>query len=279
MQTPRLIQTYLPDGTLEGVRVIELSESTVKAFVVPRLKLNDIKDRPELQQPALYLLIGSDDNQVYIGECENFDHRLKDHIQNKPFWDIAVAIVSATNTLEKSDVKYLESLAVERAQQTAAMEVLNKTVPARNTIHEFKLHSLHIILDDVALIAESLGYSVFISKPENPEDVWICKSKKTEAKAIFKGDQFVILKGSIIDKSYAPNLESNHPETIQNRQNLLTKYGRDLGNDTVELTDNIAFKSPNAASKFATGNSINAWLAWKTPSGKTMDETIRRAEK
>mgnify|MGYP006972354577 CR=1 FL=1 len=34
---PRLIQTYLPDGTLEGIRVIELSDSSIKAFVIPRL--------------------------------------------------------------------------------------------------------------------------------------------------------------------------------------------------------------------------------------------------
>jgi hypothetical protein len=69
---PRNIQTFLPDGTLEGVRIIELSESNVKAFVVPRIKLSTIKDRSELAQPALYLLIGSGDNQLYIGESENF---------------------------------------------------------------------------------------------------------------------------------------------------------------------------------------------------------------
>jgi len=49
MNKPRLIQTYLPDGTLEGVRIIEVSESSVKAFVVPRIKLNNIKDRAEIK--------------------------------------------------------------------------------------------------------------------------------------------------------------------------------------------------------------------------------------
>ena len=41
---------------------------------------------------------------------------MRDHEQKKQFWDMAVAIVSPTNDLGKTDVRYLESLAVERAQ-------------------------------------------------------------------------------------------------------------------------------------------------------------------
>ena len=118
MNSPKLLQSYLLDGTIEGVRIIELSESAIKAFVVPRLKLNDIKNREEVSWPSLYLLINSGDNQLYIGESENFYNRVKNHDQSKDFWDLAVAIVSNNNSLEKSDVKYLESLAVEKAQAT-----------------------------------------------------------------------------------------------------------------------------------------------------------------
>lgn len=159
---PKLIQTFLPDGSLEGIKVVELSESSIKAFISPRIKLNDLKKRPEINQPSLYLLINSADNQLYIGESENFFHRIKNHDQSKDFWDLAIAIVSNTNSLEKSDVKYLESLAVEKAQATAAMEVLNKTVPTRNNVHEFKVHTLEKILEDTAMIAESLGFSLVI---------------------------------------------------------------------------------------------------------------------
>lgn len=83
---PRLIQTYLPDGTLEGAKIIELSGSSIKAFAVPRIKINQLKDRPELKQPAIYFLINSGDNQLYIGESENFFHRIKTHDQAKDFW-------------------------------------------------------------------------------------------------------------------------------------------------------------------------------------------------
>ncbi len=275
MSDPRLIQTFLPDGTLEGVRIIEISGSPIKAFVIPRIKINDVKDRAEIKQPSLYLLINSGDNQVYLGESENFFHRIKNHDQSKNFWDIAVAIVSSTNSLEKGDVKYLESLATEQAKTSAAMEVLNKTVPARNNIHEFKLHILQNILDDVSLIAGSLGYSVFATKQNEVTDTWFCTSKHTEARAQFRGDKFIVLAGSVIDKQHTPSLESGFPQSIVERGAVFAKYGKDLG-EVVELTENVPFRSPNHAGGFVTGRKVNAWTTWKNANGKTMDEIMRK---
>ena len=270
---PRLIQTYLPDGTLEGIRVIELSDSSIKAFVIPRLELKNAKVREELLRPSIYFLVSSSDSLGYIGESENFFHRVKNHDQNKQFWDVAIAIVSTTNSLEKSDVKYLESLAVERAQ-SGSMTIENKTVPIRNNVHEFKLHILQKILDDTQLILTSLGYDI-LSSPDIKEDVWYCKSKKTEARAQFRGDKFVILQGSIIDKSHSPSWATKWSKSLAEREEIFEKYGRDLG-DTVELTENVAFKSPNHAGGFATGHNINAWVTWKDESGQTMDEVMRK---
>ena len=273
---PRNLQVFLPDSTLEGVRVIELSESNIKAFVIPRIKLSKIKGRPEINQPALYLLIGSSENQLYIGESENFFERIKNHDQSKDFWDIAIAIVSNTNILEKSDVKYLESLAVERAKLSGAMVVLNKTIPSRNNVHEFKVHSLVNFLDDTALVAELVGFSVFATKDVQEEDTWHCKAKLSSARAHFRGDQFIVLAGAVIDKTFAPSWARDWPQALVEREELLKKYGTDLG-DSVELIENVPFKSPNHAGGFVTGRSINAWTTWKSLQGKTMDEIIRKS--
>ncbi len=64
MDTPRFISSYMLDGSIEGVRIIELSESEIKAFVMPRIKLNDIKTREEINWPALYLFINSGDKSL-----------------------------------------------------------------------------------------------------------------------------------------------------------------------------------------------------------------------
>lgn len=274
---PRLIQTYLPDGTLEGVRIIE-AESSIKAFVVPRIKLNDVKNEVETKQPSLYLLINSGDNQVYIGESENFFDRIKNHDQKKDFWDTAVAIVSTTNSLEKSDIKYLESLAVERAKATAAMTVLNKTIPARNNIHPFKVHIMDGILEDIALIIESIGFSLLSTKKDEETAVWYCKTRKTDARAEFRGDKMVLLAGSRIDGTERPSYPARYPGASAERKKTLATKGipADDDKDVYILTENIAFKSPNQAGKFCVGGHMNAWTTWKNADGKTMDEVMRK---
>lgn len=276
MRKPRNIQTFLPDGTLEGLRVIEVSESSVKAVVVPRVKINDTKKRSEINQPALYLLINSGDNQIYIGESENFLHRIKTHDQSKKFWDIAVAVVSSTNNLEKSDIKYLESLAVEKAKATAAMEVLNKTIPSRNNIHEFKVHSLEAILEDTALIMELLGFSVFATKKDQASDVWYCVSKKTNARAEFRGGKFIVLSGSVIDKSTSERWERVHKSSMIERVVRLSESATE-NEETYTLTSNIPFSSPSRAGGFVTGRNVNGWTLWKDNQGRTMDEVIRQS--
>lgn len=275
MNKPRLIQTYLPDGSLEGIKVIELSESSVKAFVVPRIKLSDVKKRPEINQPSLYLLINSAENQLYIGESENFYHRVKNHDQSKDFWDLAISIVSNTNSLEKSDVKYLESLAIEKAQSTAAMEVLNKTIPVRNNVHEFKIHTLKKILDDTSLIAESLGFSIFKSKESDRANIWYLDSKKTSAKAEFRGDKMILLAGSKIDPSYSERWSVHFPNQLLLREKIL-KDSTQIIDGAHVLIRNIPFNSPSQASGFATGRNSNGWKEWRNSGRKTMDEIMRK---
>lgn len=278
MNNPRLIQTYLPDGTLEGVRVIELTQSTVKALVAPRIAVAKLAARNESSQPAIYILYSNSDGTCYFGESEKGLERVTRHARTKDFWDMCVLFVSKDNSLEKGDIKYLESLLIEKAKSTASVKILNVTAPPKNTIHEFKLHVLDSIIEDVAFIMKSLGYSVLEAKKTESEpnqEIWYCTSKKTIASAMYKGDKFVVLGSSTIDKSYAKSWAESSPGRVAERQKLLAEHGVDNG-DVVELTQNVSFASPNQAAQFVTGRSINAWTAWKNQFGTTMDEVMRK---
>ena len=197
MSNPRLIQTFLVDGTIEGIRVIDC-ETTINAIFVPRIKLGELKHLEEAARPALYFLINADGDQAYVGEAENFYKRVKNHDQNKDWWDVAIAVVSATNDLSKGDVKYLESLAVERAQN-GSIKVQNLVSPVRNTISRFSVHKLANILDDTELILKSLNFDI-LSTPnnQNEDDVWHLAHKGVSARAEYRGSQFVLLAGSTI---------------------------------------------------------------------------------
>lgn len=276
MNKPRLVQTYLLDGTLEGIRVIDC-ESSVEAYIIPRLKMSEAKDIKELNQPALYILLNAEDNRAYIGESERFFTRAGQHVKSKDWWTLAVAIVSKTNDLEKGDIKYLESLAAERARGSSTI-LENGTIPPRNNVHKFKLHRLESILDDTQFILTMIGYDVLSQKTDFVETaVWHCANKQSKASAIFKGDQFVVLAGSQIDTSYSPVWKKTHTSSLE-RRNEIIKEKADVIDGIAILRDNVTFSSPNQAGGFVIGRNANAWTTWKNSQGQTMDEVMRKGE-
>ena len=276
MTRPRLIQTFLTDGTLEGIRIID-PEGDIEAYVIPRLKLAEAKSEPKLTQPALYILLNAEDNRAYIGESENFLARATQHVGGKDWWSLAVAIVSKNNDLEKGDVKYLESLAAERARG-GSVTIENSTIPPRNNIRRFKVHQLDKIVDDTQLVLTSLGYDVFSSSEQNQQEtVWYCRSKKSDARALFKGDQFIVLAGSRIDTGYTDRWAEVYPSAFEFRETILTTKA-DEADGVATLAENIAFRSPNTAGGFVVGHNVNAWMVWKNAAGQTMDEVMRRGE-
>ncbi len=273
---PRLIQTYLIDGTLEGIRIIDC-ETTVHAIVVPRVKLADAKLLNEALRPALYFLINSNGDKAYIGEAENFYNRVKNHDQNKDWWDVAVAIVSTTNELSKGDVRYLESLAVERAQN-GSIEVENKVSPVLNNVSRFSVHKLQNILDDTELLLTSLNYDVLAAKQElNTDNIWYLFHKGIEAKAEYRGSQFVVLAGSEMHLEETSQWARDFPRMKIIRDELLEKKTK-LHKDKATLQENTAFKSVSMAAGMIIGRHVNGWTAWRNKDDKTMDEVMRQGD-
>jgi len=52
--TGRVMKVMFPSGDLDGREIIILDASDVKAFVVPRFKLREIKNEEGLRHPCLY---------------------------------------------------------------------------------------------------------------------------------------------------------------------------------------------------------------------------------
>jgi len=126
------------------------------------------------------------------------------------------------------------------------------------------------------MIAESLGFSIFASKKDDHEEsIWYLSAKNSSARAQFRGDKFILLAGSVIDKTYAPSWARAFPKSLFERDELLRVNGLDLGN-SYELTSNVPTRSPNHAGGIVAGRSINAWISWKNREGKTMDEVMRK---
>ena len=117
------IQIFSPDGSPRSIKIAEITNRTISAVFIPRNKLNQANKRDEIQNVGTYFLFGKNEEhslqQVYIGESEDCLKRLRDHNRNKDFWTHAVVMVSKTSALTKTHVKYLEHLAVKRAQESS----------------------------------------------------------------------------------------------------------------------------------------------------------------
>ena len=72
MSNPFSLRIFVADGDPDGLRVVERSNWIGKALIFPRALLPKVKQRDELGQTGVYLLLGPRDDgegvKLYIGE-------------------------------------------------------------------------------------------------------------------------------------------------------------------------------------------------------------------
>ena len=60
---PRSINIFLLDGDPNGIRLVQIMMSTIKAIACRRNKLGEVrKTFPEIKRPRVYILIGEDES-------------------------------------------------------------------------------------------------------------------------------------------------------------------------------------------------------------------------
>jgi len=61
---PRSINIFLLDGDPDGIRVAQISMSTIQAIAFRKLQMKQVRGTfPELSRPGVYLLLGFDEAQ------------------------------------------------------------------------------------------------------------------------------------------------------------------------------------------------------------------------
>ena len=279
MKRARTITIFLTTGNPNGIKKLEVSNRIIRAYVIPRIKISDIKNFPELTQPSLYLLLDKDGEKAYIGESENFYDRIKNHDQNKDFWNTAVAFIAKDKSLEKGDVKYLESVAVESSLDAKRIEMINKTIPPKNSLHEFKIPTIEEFFEDIKLLTTTLGYSIFDkiqTEGLSENQIWYLKGKNTEARATYSESGFTLLAGSLINITPVPSFFSNFPKEALEREAKILINAKKESEYSYKLLNNITFSSVSRASGFCLGRASNGWLDWKNSANKSMDEVMRK---
>lgn len=279
----KTITTYLIDGTPKGVQTVVISNRTMKAYNIPRTRIDILKeeDRKELRTPALYILMGEDENgkpKAYIGETENFDKRVRDHINKKDFWQRAIVFVSQAHDKTKADVQYLEKKAIELAQEVNQITLDdNKQNPKNPTLTESQRSTDDEYFDDIRFVVSFMGYNIF-EKAEVTEKtpMFYIVENGILAKGIYNDGGMTVVKGSLISSNISSKLKN--PE---NRAKIIEECCEKNG-DFYETKRDIPFQTPSGAAVFCLGRSSNGWMAWISDTdkkkAKSLDQLFRNKE-
>lgn len=281
MATAKTIQILCPTGEPRGVRIAAITTSIVQAVVVPRAKLDEALKRVELGRVGIYFLLGrheeSDRWQVYIGEADDCSTRLSTHAKDaaKEFWQIAIAMVSSTQSLTKAHGRLLEHWAVQKARAANRYEVVNGNDPSKPPIPEAMEAECVDVLEVIDVLLGTLGHPVFepLSAPTpEAQHVFYCKVAGCDASGIYSTDGFVVLKGSKVRGEVVPSIK----ESLTRQRDVLIEEGvliRD--GDGFRFDRDHAFTSPSAAAGMVSGSTVNGWIYWIDKDGKTLDQVYR----
>lgn len=295
MMKPRSINIFLLDGDPNGIRVAQISMSTIQAIAFRRNQLSKVrKTFPELGRPGVYILLGQDEENpdlwvAYVGESESVGDRLGFHMTNdksegsKGFWADTIVLVSKDENLTKSHARYAEARLLAEAGRNPrwnlknsqrASEVGKLPLPERAAMEEF--------IDQTITLVGALGCDLFRgmrgslpeerSPPEAQEPiaagiVFFLRGQGFAAEMLVNElGEFVIKKGSRARHQENPSI----PSSISNFRKTLAAKGilREESGALVFMSD-YTFSSPSTAASVIYGGSINGRTSWRLTDGRT----------
>ncbi|WP_300433723.1 GIY-YIG nuclease family protein [Christiangramia sp.] len=275
----KTIKIFLVDGEPNGRMTCELSNWTGKALKIPRKKIKESSDRPELENTGIYILFGKSDKSenkelAYIGEAEGIYKRLNQHLSTKDFWNEALVFVSKDENLNKAHIKYLESRLHEIAIKVNRYDLENGNNPTRSIISESDQAEMEEFLENIKLLVNALGFKIFeeLRKDQTIEEqinstFYIDAARGANAKGQMTNEGFVVLKNSEI----ANTLTNSFPENWKKfRQSLIDDHIITRVNDKLVFEEDYLFSSPSAAAAVVMGRSANGLTEWKLKNGQIL---------
>ncbi|MGB0917311.1 MAG: GIY-YIG nuclease family protein [Flavobacteriales bacterium] len=274
----KTIKLFLIDGEPNGRMTCELSNWTGKAYKIPRIKVKECSDRPDLQNTGIYLLFGKDEDgfdKVYIGEAESVLRRLGQHLTQKEFWNEAIVFISKDENLNKAHAKYLENRLYEIAIKVNRYKLENSTIPTQSSISESDTAEMEEFIGNIKTLVNTLGHKVFEDKRETSSDkkpkntFFIKATRGANASGEPTSDGFVIFEGSEIAHSTVPSITKSIDDQrnrIVNSDSISNKDGR------LFLNEDFVFSSPSAAACLVLGRNANGLTEWKQKNGTSLKD-------
>lgn len=274
----KVIELFLVNGTADSLITAELSNWNGMAVKIPRVELSSCNN-DDITKPGVYFLFCKEDDgsdSVYIGEAENVQERLKQHVRDYQseketyYWNTAVIFVG--RDLNKAMIRYLENQFVQIARESKRYLVLTKNTYQNTVLKDSRKAVMEEFIDNVKTLINALGYKVLeplvqadLPSSKIDDEVLYITSGSVNARGMVTSEGFVVLSGTTVNETTAQSLS---PGMLKLRKDLLdsTKV------ENLTTIEDILFSSSSAAADFVLGYSASGPRSWKAKNGRTLKE-------
>jgi hypothetical protein len=280
LSKPFSLRIFVADGDPDGLRLVERSNWVGKAIVFPRALLPKIKQRAELNQTGVYLLLGpredGEGEMLYIGEGDPVRPRLESHYAQKDFWNRAVCFVAAPGQLNKAHVQFLEANLVRLANAAKRLPLDNGNHPAEPSLSEADCADMQVFLENMLGMLPVLGIHAFEQAAPMAATVaqtmLTCRGKGVTASGYEATQGFVVKSSSQAVGETVPSMQQHVRGMFDLREELIGNGVLQRDGDHFRFTQDYVFSSPSTAAAVVLGRSANGRIEWKDGKGRTLKE-------
>lgn len=278
---PFSLRIFVADGDPDGLRLVERSNWVGKAVMFPRALLPKVKQRDELGQTGVYLLLGpredGEGEMLYIGEGDPVRPRLESHYAQKDFWNRAVCFVAAPGQLNKAHVQFLESQLIQLAKAAKRLPLDNANQPTEPSLSEADRADMQVFLENMLGMLPVLGIHAFeqaatVAAAATAIPLLTCKGKGVSASGYEANQGFVVKAGSLAVGEEVPSMQQHVRGMYDIRQELIKNGVLQRDGDHFRFSQDYAFSSPSTAAAVVLGRSANGRIEWKDVKGRTLKE-------
>jgi hypothetical protein len=277
---PFSLRIFVADGDPDGLRLVERSNWVGKAIVFPRALLPKIKQRAELNQTGVYLLLGpredGEGEMLYIGEGDPVRPRLESHYAQKDFWNRAVCFVAAPGQLNKAHVQFLEANLVRLAKAAKRLPLDNANHPAEPSLSEADCADMQVFLENMLGMLPVLGIHAFEQAAPMAatvaQTVLTCRGKGVTASGYEATQGFVVKSSSQAVGESVPSMQQHVRGMFDLREELIGNGVLQRDGNHFLFAQDYVFSSPSTAAAVVLGRSANGRIEWKDAGGRTLKE-------
>lgn len=159
----KIINMLLYDGTLSGViRIDDSNWNAGELFSAPRESISDLFETGACNKYGVYLLLSTD--RVYVGQSSDLAKRITQHTSSKDWWESVVILTTRDDSLNHSDIDYLENVLIEKAFASKKVDCDNKKSGNPPKVDIFKKTLLNQYLEEALFLMQLIGLKVFVSE-------------------------------------------------------------------------------------------------------------------